>query len=68
MTTITNQEYFKEVCRIGQGHACCRYLAVRGGDGFVCAKLDQSMKQYLDQRVADQDMVARGDNCPGFGV
>lgn len=53
---------------MGQGHACCRYLAVRGGDGFVCAKTDPEMKAYLDQRVADQDMVARGDNCPGFGL
>jgi hypothetical protein len=58
------QHYVKHVCKMGQGHDCCRYL---GGskDGFVCLKLSE-FKKLLDTRVFEKSMVARGDNCDGF--
>ena len=55
--------HVKEVCRIGQGNACCRYMVI-GAQGFECVKNTQ-MKGYLDSRVAMETMVARGDNCEG---
>ena len=55
--TITN------VCKIGQGHDCCRYLTM-GGKGFECQK-HSSLAKLLDQRVEDEDINARGDNCDG---
>jgi len=49
----------KDICRIGQGEECCRYL-VCGSDGFECGKLNHSIKAAIDKR---NDMVAKADNC-----
>lgn len=59
-------EHIKEVCKIGQGHQCCRYL-VMGGKGFECAKHTE-LKMLLDTRVATETITARGDNCEGKSV
>jgi len=56
-------EHVKNVCKIGQGNECCRYLVI-GGSGFECVK-NTEMKKYLDSRVAMETIVARGDNCDG---
>lgn len=52
------------VCKIGQGKDCCRYLTV-GGNGFECEKLSP-LKFILDLRVKMSNMVAQGDNCNGL--
>jgi hypothetical protein len=57
------KEYLNEVCKIGQGHACCRYI-VAGADGITCAKLTY-LKDTIDARVAAETFTARGDNCEG---
>ena len=57
------EEQYKNVCKIGQGHDCCRYV-VAGAKGIECAK-HSSLKALLDERVAKESMVARGDNCEG---
>jgi len=56
-------EHIKNVCKIGQGNECCRYL-VMGGRGFECAK-HTSLATTLDLRVETETIVARGDNCDG---
>ena len=56
-------EYVKAVCKIGQGHACCRYLTM-GAGGWSCEKRS-SLKAALDARVLAETMTARGDNCEG---
>ncbi len=73
--------HVKDVCKIGQGNLCCRYLVV-GKDGFECVKLLQgpcvtlydkirgmdarlTPKQVIDQKVAQGEYVAEGDNCEG---
>jgi len=53
----------KTVCKIGQGAACCRYLAM-GGNGWSCEK-GSNLRYHLDARVAQGTMNARGDNCDG---
>lgn len=53
--------YVTDVCKIGQGNDCCRYL-VAGVAGFQCVKLT-SMKSVLDARGTT--MTAQGDNCEG---
>ena len=35
-----------------------------GSKGIECAKFS-SLKEILDKRVAEESMVARGDNCAG---
>jgi len=56
--------HVKTICKIGQGHECCRYL-VMGASGFECAKLT-SLRRNLDLRVFNKTIHARGDNCDGY--
>ena len=56
-------EQVKNICKAGQGNACCRYLVI-GIHGFECVK-QTDMREYLDARVAMETMVARADNCDG---
>lgn len=56
--------YLKDICKLGQGNDCCRYL-VMAPTGFECGKLDPALKRTLDQRVKSRAMHAWGDNCPG---
>lgn len=60
---ITSQQ-LKEVCKIGQGNECCRYITV-GPQGIECAK-NTGLKITLDQKVNNGEMVAQGDNCEGL--
>ena len=55
------KEVLRNICKIGQGKDCCRYL-VCGVGGFECAKLS-GLKTLIDHRV--ELMTAQGDNCEG---
>ena len=61
---MLSEKRIKTICKIGQEHACCRYLLC-GADGFLCGKMNPHLKEQLDDRVKRKDMVARGDNCDG---
>ncbi len=62
--TMVTEEMTVEVCKIGQGHDCCRYLTMTPRQGWTCEK-HTSWKNHLDDRVASKTITARGDNCPG---
>ncbi len=53
--------HIKEVCKIGQGKNCCKYVGC-GSKGFECLKLEESIKSIIDKR---DNMVAKSDNCEG---
>lgn len=55
----------KDVCRMGQGSACCRYLLV-DGDGIHCGKLAPVWARQVDDRVKRGVFVANGNNCEGI--
>jgi hypothetical protein len=57
------EEHVKLTCRPGTGAETCRYLTM-GAAGWSCEK-HTSLADQLDQRVAKESMVARGDNCEG---
>jgi len=57
-------EHIKNVCRIGQGAACCRYL-VAGLLGLECMKDDPADKKVVDDSWATTEHIAQGDNCEG---
>lgn len=61
--TRPDQGWVQDVCKMGQGAACCRYLAV-DAKGFCCLRLTDA-KAMLDERVAMGTMHARSDNCTG---
>lgn len=56
-------EHVKNVCKIGQGNDCCRYL-ILGTEGFECAKHTE-LAILLNSRVMAGTIVARGNNCEG---
>lgn len=56
----------RDVCKIGQGSLCCRYLTV-GVNGFECEKKG-ALKSLLDHRVQINAIVAKGDNCDGKSI
>lgn len=58
------KDHAKDVCLLGRGHDCCRYL-VCGPQGFECSKHSE-MREYIDKRVAQKTFTARGDNCDGL--
>jgi hypothetical protein len=59
------KDWLKEVCLLGTGSTCCRYL-VAGASGFGCAKHDLSMALTINRRVANGTFNAVGDNCKGL--
>lgn len=60
---MIKKPYLDDVCRIGQGAACCRYLVVHPYNGFQCAKLT-TLRSVIDARVGR--MAAQSDNCDGL--
>lgn len=56
-------EHIINICKIGKGHDCCRYL-VMSGKSWECVK-HTSMATLLDTRVETKTITARGDNCEG---
>src|SRR5215475_15559743 len=67
MTEIIPDKYVNEVCRVGAGVKCCRYLAIAGGagSGWQCAK-NTTLQPAIDERVEAGEFNARSDNCPGW--
>ncbi len=58
------QKYLLEVCKLGKGEVCCRYLSNNGGV-WMCAKFTP-LRAFLDKRSASGAMRAKGDNCEGL--
>lgn len=57
---LFTDEHRTNVCKIGQGSDCCRYLAM--GSSWKCLK-KTSMASSIDFRI--DKMAAKGDNCEG---
>jgi hypothetical protein len=55
----------KEICKLGQGAECCRYLVI-DQVGIHCAKFDVRLSDQIHARIARGLMTAVGDNCPGI--
>jgi len=56
-------ETLTEVCKMGQGEECCRYIIVDPDEGIVCGK-GTPLQPTLDANV--KTMIAQGDNCEGL--
>lgn len=55
----------KEVCKIGQGAECCRFIVV-SDEGLMCAKNKTVSHDVLNNLVNEGIMTAQGDNCEGL--
>lgn len=60
-----DMEHVKNVCKIGQGSNCCKYL-VAGGQGFQCMKVNPENKKLVEDNW-DDTKSAQSDNCKGYG-
>jgi len=61
---IIPNNMLNEVCKMGQGKDCCRYMFV-DGDGIQCGKFT-FIKEIVDKKVDANAMLAQGDNCDGL--
>ena len=62
MANNISEETLINVCKIGQGKDCCRYI-LSDINGFECGK-HTDFKELIDNRI--NNMVAKGDNCEGL--
>lgn len=61
---IIPKETLTDVCKLGQGSDCCRYITA-GAAGIECAK-HTGLKAIIDKRVEEGTFTAQGDNCEGL--
>lgn len=60
LPAIPGNDHLRNVCRIGQRAACCRYVVA--GKKIACAK-GSDLQHVIDARV--ERMSAQSDNCSG---
>ena len=65
MALQDDSNYWKNVCGLGKGSDCCKYL-VCGAKGFECMKEDPDNKRIIDDNWKQIEHVAQGDNCKGY--
>lgn len=58
-------EYIQQICKPGQGAACCKYLIGNPNGSMECAKVTSSLKSTIDAKYLRESQVAQGDNCGG---
>lgn len=63
LTTPPDDQWVKDVCRIGQGATCCRFLTM-SPEGWSCEKHGEH-SALLTHRAACGQMTAIADNCAG---
>lgn len=63
--TFAVSTFVRTTCRPGEGEQTCRYLVGTFDGLFHCAKLAPLIAYTIDGKVADDEMVATGDNCAG---
>lgn len=49
-------------CKMGRGTETCRYLGI--GQTYTCLK-GSTFQTLIDERVANDQIGAKGDNCSG---
>lgn len=62
MSNEISNDRLNDICRVGQGSKCCRYIGA-GVEGLECLKHTE-LKSQIDMRV--KRMIAQGDNCRGL--
>jgi hypothetical protein len=58
------QEKLAQLCLMNNGDKTCRYIMM-GEEGYVCVK-NSKLQQFIDERVSEDKMIAKGDNCKGI--
>lgn len=62
-TDFVDDDCARNVCKIGQGAACCRYLTM-GAGGWSCERKTE-LAAVIDERVASGTFTAKSVNCDG---
>lgn len=61
----TAKKHVSDVCKMGQGAECCKYL-VMGTKGFECMRVNPANKKVIDSDWEVTPHVSQGDNCKGY--
>jgi hypothetical protein len=67
-SSFPDEQHVKDVCKIGQGEAACRFLVgvpAAGGLRYECAKAT-TLQWTLNERANNNDLRSRGNNCGGI--
>lgn len=64
VTAFPADAHIRDVCKHGGGEAACRYLVIIGGKP-KCGKYGPA-RDLIERRVAENSMIAKGDNCDGI--
>lgn len=54
------------VCKFKCGRETCRYISLVP-KGYICVKKCNGIKNFLDDRCKNNQLLAQGDNCEGLG-
>ena len=65
-TLLIPKAHLDAVCKISCGEKTCRYIGL-GVNGFICSKHTE-LRNILDKKATEDKMVAKGNNCDGFGL
>ena len=58
------KEKLANICLMNNDDKTCRYIMM-GEDGYVCVK-NSKLQQFIDRRVSEDKMIAKGNNCEGI--
>jgi len=58
------QEKLAQTCLMNNGDETCRYIMM-GEEGYICVK-NSKLQQFIDERVFEDKMIAKGNNCEGM--
>ena len=65
MNLHEDEKHWTEVCKLGKGAECCKYL-VAGASGLECIKETPQYKRILDENWGKHLHTSQGDNCEGY--
>jgi hypothetical protein len=57
-------KHIKDICKIGWGKDCCRYLTM-SPNGWNCERNNPDIKNIIDKKVESGSFTAQGINCDG---
>ena len=61
---INTSTHVVKVCRLGHGAETCRYLTM-DCDGWACARGNDDLETYIEEKMKRGLMTATGIGCSG---
>lgn len=62
---LVSTDQVQNLCKMGQGSACCMYLTFTPGHGMTCER-HGPLADTIFKRASSGQMVAESINCTGY--